>query len=108
MVILSSQYAMKRDVIIIVIFTILVLIILSLSSSIQAGRSITTKRKYNPSVGQLQYYKNHHECVTVEEASMFNKFRQGSSKVGRKIVGNEEEEEEKRFIPAGPNPLHNR
>ncbi|KAH0908942.1 hypothetical protein HID58_032263 [Brassica napus] len=73
--------------------------------SIQAGRSNTTKRNHNPSVGQLQYYKNHHESVTVEKMSVFDKFRRGSSKVRRKIVGNEEE---KRFIPAGPNPLHNK
>ncbi|ESQ31397.1 hypothetical protein EUTSA_v10005684mg [Eutrema salsugineum] len=99
MVILSSRYAMKRDVVITVIFTILVLIILSRSSSILDGRFISTKRKHNLSVvARLQYYKNHHE---------FNKFRRRSSKVGRKIDGNEEEEE-KRFIPAGPNPLHNR
>ncbi|RID43968.1 hypothetical protein BRARA_I00799 [Brassica rapa] len=107
MVILSSRYAMKRDVLISLVFTTLILIILSRSSSIQAGRSNTTKRKHNQSVGQLQYYKNHHESVTVEEMSVFDKFRRGSSNVRRKIVGNEEEEE-KRFIPAGPNPLHNK
>ncbi|XP_048595460.1 CLAVATA3/ESR (CLE)-related protein 21-like [Brassica napus] len=104
MVILSSLYAIKRDVLISLVFTTLILI-LSRSSSIQAGRSNTTKRNHNPSVGQLQYYKNHHESVTVEKMSVFDKFRRGSSKVRRKIVGNEEE---KRFIPAGPNPLHNK
>ncbi|KAG2293512.1 hypothetical protein Bca52824_040181 [Brassica carinata] len=39
--------------------------------------------------------------------STFKKFRGRSSKVRRKIDGNEDEEE-KRIIPAGPNPLHNR
>lgn len=96
---------MKRDVVIIVIiFTILVLIILSRSSSIQAGKFITSARKQNLSVVRV---KNHHEFV-ITEMSTFNKFRGRSSKVRRKIDGNEEEEEEKRIIPAGPNPLHNR
>lgn len=101
---------MKRHVVIIVIFTILVLIIFSRSSSsLQAGRFATTKRKHNLSVGQLQYYKNHHEYV-ITEMSMFNKFRRrSSSNVRRKIDGDkEEEEEEKRSIPTGPNPLHNK
>ncbi|CAH8391127.1 unnamed protein product [Eruca vesicaria subsp. sativa] len=107
MVLFSSRYAtMKRDVVItMMIFTILVLIILSRSSSIQAGRFTTRQRKHNLSVARVQDYKNHHEFV-ITEMSTFNKFRGRSSKVRRKIDGNEEEEE-KRIIPAGPNPLHN-
>ncbi|XP_013623108.1 PREDICTED: CLAVATA3/ESR (CLE)-related protein 21 [Brassica oleracea var. oleracea] len=106
MVLFSSRCAMKRDVIIVMIFTILVLIILSRSSSIQAGRFITTKRRHNLSVARVQDYKNHHAFV-ITEMSTFKKFRGRSSKVRRKIDGNEDEEE-KRIIPAGPNPLHNR
>ncbi|WZZ00734.1 hypothetical protein YC2023_073062 [Brassica napus] len=95
---------MKRDVVIIVIIFILVLIILSRSSSIQAaGSFITTKIKHSLSVARV---KNHHEFV-ITEMSTFNKFRGRSSKFRRKIDGNEDEEE-KRIIPAGPNPLHNR
>ncbi|KAG2327100.1 hypothetical protein Bca52824_009828 [Brassica carinata] len=107
MVLFSSRYAMKRDVVItVMIFSILVLIILSRSSSIQAGSFTTTKRKHNLSVARVQDYKNHPEFV-IKEMSTFNKFRGRSSKVRRKIDGNKDEEE-KRIIPAGPNPLHNR
>ncbi|KAF8118411.1 hypothetical protein N665_0005s0174 [Sinapis alba] len=105
MVLFSSRYARKRDVIVIIvmIFTILVLVILSRSSSFQAGRfTTTTKRKHNLSVARV---KNHHEFV-IKEMATFNRFRPSSSEDGRKIDGNGEEE--KRIIPAGPNPLHNR
>ncbi|CAN8251591.1 unnamed protein product [Cochlearia groenlandica] len=91
---------MKRDVVIIVIFTILVLIILSRLSSIEAERFIiATKRKPSLRFVRLQYKKNNQEYV-VKEMSMFSKLRRRSSK--------NVEEEEKRVIPAGPNPLHNR
>ncbi|XP_010484273.1 PREDICTED: CLAVATA3/ESR (CLE)-related protein 21-like [Camelina sativa] len=110
MLILSSRYAMKRDVVIIVI-TILVLIIFSRSSSIQAGRFSGTRRNdsYLSVARSQQYYKNHHEFVVIKGMSNFNKFRRRSSKVRRKIDGgDEEDQEEKRSIPTGPNPLHNK
>lgn len=96
---------MKRDVAIMVIFTILVVIILSRSSSFQAGRFMTTRRKHDLIVARSQYHKNHHEFV-ITEMSMLNKFKGKSSKVRRKING-DEEEAEKRSIPTGPNALHN-